>query len=101
MPEEIKVIEEEGQRLYDVPDVDKLPSVTTITGLLDKSTPLMYWAAGLSFDYVRELFLDPLKDAVDQKNEDEIQRILSSFYDREIGHHYKRAKSYQDRKSVV
>ena len=99
MPEEIKVIEEEGQRLYDVPDVDKLPSVTTITGLLDKSTPLMYWAAGLSFDYVRELFLDPLKDAVDQKNEDEIQRILSSFYDREIGHHYKRAKSYHTKKS--
>ena len=99
MPEVIKVIEEEGQRLYDVPDIDKLPSVTTITGLLDKSTPLMYWAAGLSFDYVRDLFLGPLKDAMDLKDEDKIQRIMNQFYDQDVGFHYKKAKSYHTKKS--
>ena len=32
----------------------KLPSVTTITGQLDKSGALTYWAAGCAADYILE-----------------------------------------------
>lgn len=99
---EIKVIEQDGERIYtEIPDhlKDLFPSTTTITGQLDKSTPLMYWAAGLSFDYIKDLILEPLKSAVDQKNEHEIDRILGQFYDMPIGYHYKQAKSYHRKKS--
>jgi len=104
MPEEIKVIEEEGQRIYTEipPDLKYLfPSSTTITGRVDKgkSNGLMYWAAGLSFDYVKDLFLDPLRAAVHKKSEDEIFRIINQFHDTDIEFHYKKAKSYHTKKS--
>jgi len=62
MPEEIKVIEEEGQRLYDVPDVDKLPSVTTITSKLDKSEALKGWAAKITANYFIDNIIQRLKE---------------------------------------
>ena len=99
MPEEIKVIEDKAKSFYQELEAEGAPHVTTLTGQLDKSTPLMYWAAGLSFDYVKDLFLDPLRVAVHKKSEDEIFRIINQFYDQEIGHHYKRAKSYHREKS--
>ena len=99
MPEEIKVIEDKAKSFYQELEAEGAPHVTTLTGLLDKSTPLMYWAAGLSFDYVKELLLDPLKTAVHKKSEDEIFRLINQFYDTDIGFHYKKAKSYHRQKS--
>lgn len=40
-----------GERLYPYGDRE-LPSVTTITGQLDKSGPLTYWAANCACDYI-------------------------------------------------
>ena len=104
MPEEIKVIEEEGQRIYTEipPDLKHLfPSSTTITGRVDKgkSNGLMYWAAGIGFDYMGENFFDPLKVAVEQKDLDRILSILNPYYDGDKEYHYKKAKSYHTKKS--
>ena len=99
MTEEIKVIEAGWESIYQELSDQGAPHVTKITGQLDKSTPLMYWAAGLSFDYMKELFLDPLRVAVHKKSEDEIFRLINQFYDTDIGFHYKKAKSYHREKS--
>jgi len=104
---EIKVIEHNGERIYtEIPDDLKhlFISVTEITGTIDrgKSEGLMYWASGLSFDYVRENFFDRLKVVIEQGDIDSVLRILdylAPFYAGDQEYHYKKAKSYHQKKS--
>jgi len=104
MPEEIKVIEEEGQRLYtEIPPNLKhlFPSSTTITGRVDKgkSNGLMYWAAGLSFDYLIDIVLRPVRNAIEKNERDMAIELLEEFFGVDIDYHYKKAKSYHTKKS--
>jgi len=52
---------EDGEKLYEDPESrKKRPSSTTITGLIDKSRPLMIWAANMTTDYFRDEVIDKL-----------------------------------------
>jgi len=104
MPEEIKVIEQEGERIYTEipPDLKHLfPSSTTITGRVDKgkSNGLMYWAAGLSFDYLIDIVLKPVRNAIEKNERDMAIELLEEFFGVDIDIHYKKAKSYHTKKS--
>ena len=104
MPEEIKVIEEEGQRIYTEipPDLKHLfPSSTTITGRVDKgkSNGLMYWAAGLSFDYLIDIVLKPVRNAIEKNERDMAIELLEECFGVDSEFHYKKAKSYHTKKS--
>ena len=104
MPEEIKVIEEEGQRIYTEipPDLKYLfPSSTTITGRVDKgkSNGLMYWAAGLSFDYLIDIVLKPVRNAIEKNERDMAIELLEECFGVDSEFHYKKAKSYHTKKS--
>ena len=87
----------EWQRIYDELSDEGAPHVTKITGQLDKSKPLMYWAAGLSFDYVKEKFFDPMSEAL-KTDPDRAIQLMKEFYS-DFPYHYKKAKSYHEKKS--
>lgn len=44
------------------PELGKLPSVTTVVGLLDKSAPLVHWAVNKEREYLHQALMEVLTD---------------------------------------
>lgn len=73
----------DGSRTYTVPDGDggtvDLPSVTTITGILDKSGPIKWWAAGLVANHALDN-LDYYKKQLEKSDREKVWKELRKSF---------------------
>jgi len=91
----------ENGNKYEIPDLNgrRVPRVSTVTGLLDKSRPLMYWSAKITAAYAVNQ-IQRIKDG-ELTFEDITSMDLGAFYREAKAEHEKISKLERDKGSRV